>query len=304
MKYIKTFESKSNYDFLLTIQNMEKSEIYDYIKDHMQGFGYDEEDIGKDEYEMFFKLKNKMNKLKKSLDLYRILYLPNIEYFKHKQIGHHFVLDYKIFSDDEFRASVDIPEYNDNLYIVHVKVDKDEIDFENTILQNLAYPHEKEILLHNENPSNFISIKPYSEYFPEDSVNENLESDTILYHLTTYDRYIDIMKNGLDPKYSQQSKIQGGGIYFSDDLYTAKNYQGFYDLGKRLAIIKVKLSDLDEKYIKPDDYELQDYIRSSDNPNRNWYDITWQDSLKLCNQIQYTKKINPRYIELESQFTN
>ena len=140
-----------NDNFLLCINNMTQQEIMSFIIDHLVGYGFEEEDIDSTYYRSFNKILKKLSNLPKIIDLYRIIEIPNIEHFKQKEIGHHYVLDFNTFKSDGFRVSVDISDSNENLYIIHAQVNKEEIDFESTIIQQLAYPNEKEITLYNEN---------------------------------------------------------------------------------------------------------------------------------------------------------
>ena len=143
----------------------------------------------------------------------------------------------------------------------------------------------KNIINYNKN-ENKILVES-SKYLPE-----------YLYHLTSSKKYETIKTEGLDPKYSIQSKGEYG-IYLSDDQSVSANYSGFYE-NEELVLLKISTKGLNINYFGPDDYELQDYLNSIRKGRKydHWYDVPWYLSLRWCSEIQYHSVIPPENIEV------
>lgn len=126
-----------------------------------------------------------------------------------------------------------------------------------------------------------------------------------MYHLTSSEKYENIKKIGLIPKFSKQSKGEKG-IYLTDDESVADNYANFYENGDELVLLKILTKGLNLNMFGPDDYELQDFLNDGGWGNKdkeinkfnNWKDVPWQLSLKWVNQVQYHDVITPENIEI------
>jgi hypothetical protein len=131
------------------------------------------------------------------------------------------------------------------------------------------------------------------------------------YHLIPSTIINDVKENGLQIKYSKQHKFEPG-IYLASSLYVAKQYSFLDEYREDYYIVEIPFNNLEEEYMKPDDYELFDLIddeypqilddlgleRTWDNQKLVWQSINYKESLYICEQILYTKDILP------SQFSN
>ena len=113
----------------------------------------------------------------------------------------------------------------------------------------------------------------------------------VLYHLTKTEYLPSIKTNGLTPS-------DKGWVYLSDDEFTAQNYANGYDKGTSVSLLKINGRSLDISKLGPDDDDLKDILNQRAS-TKNWYDITWQQSLRLCSQMTYSGIILPRDILVE-----
>lgn len=107
------------------------------------------------------------------------------------------------------------------------------------------------------------------------------------------------MKYGLDPTMSRSSLK---AIFLSCDKNTALNYNDHHMTGDKYVILQIDGNGLDENFLGPDNYELQDILDNEDENskyfNMKWHDLTWEESAKLVCQIAYYEKIQPKFIEV------
>ena len=163
LKYLKSFENyKLNEVIMYQNGNYTNDEIMNWSIQDLVKFIMrveEENDYDADEGRALHyasDLNHVLNKLKNfpvNTELYRYLYLPEDEKFNESDIGDCYVSDIKDM-DDPFFQSIDqgYPD-DDNGYVVKVEVNKNDIDFEQTLVQNLEYSLESEIRLkENSNP--------------------------------------------------------------------------------------------------------------------------------------------------------
>jgi len=120
-----------------------------------------------------------------------------------------------------------------------------------------------------------------------------------LYHLTTLQKWGKIKKQGLRPNKSQSSLE---GVFLTDDLFTAKNYSNMEhpkespdDSG--FIILTINGNLLNPEKIVADNYDFPDLVSQMSERQAAKYDLnSWQDSLKVCNQIAYEEIIPPNWI--------
>lgn len=141
--------------------------------------------------------------------------------------------------------------------------------------------------------------------------NWKYKNPKFLYHLTPSKNIVDVKTNGLKIEYSKQHKFVQG-IYLTDDFYTASNYKFLDENHDDYFIIEIPFKNLNTEFMFPDDYELFDlledeYLEYEDllsplgieegevynNMEYIWKTLTWKDSMRICNQILYTKNIKP-----------
>lgn len=117
-----------------------------------------------------------------------------------------------------------------------------------------------------------------------------------LYHLTPKSKLANILKEGLDPKYSKSSLK---AIFLTDDLFTAFNYASMKD-ERKFVVLAVDVKNLNPKELGPDNYELQDWLESKSNntDHENWNEVDWEFSLEKVNQVAYYGIIDPSLLEV------
>lgn len=133
---------------------------YDYIQDNHEGFNELEDAI--DYLDWFFE-SIYPTLLKDEIILYRIVALYDIKDLDESDLGIHYTLEYdpnnlQDYVFYEYIGLSDIDEDQD-LYLIEVKVNKNDIDLEGTIINRLSFPREEEITLKNKANPEIINIK-------------------------------------------------------------------------------------------------------------------------------------------------
>lgn len=131
-----------------------------------------------------------------------------------------------------------------------------------------------------------------------------------LYHLTPANNIEDVMKNGLKVETSKQHYFTPG-VYLTNSIYVAETYKYLSDeFVENWYIIQIPFGNLNEEFMKPDDYELFDLLEDEwsevlkylriphpynigTNKKMVWDSMTYEQSLFICNQMLYTKNITP-----------
>ena len=134
-----------------------------------------------------------------------------------------------------------------------------------------------------------------------DVLNEEVTiNNDFFYHITPKKNVENILKYGLLPEYSIHSKREKA-IYLTNDKFTAENYSNMFD--EPTVLLNIDSKFLNEKYFRPDDYELIVYLRSQyeGQKYKNWYDVPWQLSLKWTNQVKYVNEIPKEAISVDKK---
>lgn len=108
--------------------------------------GFHDEESAKTHLEEIIDL---YNQLPNTIRLYRLIFLSKESDLNKEELGSHYVLNKKILISSHYdRMLYDYSKYeNSKPYILTVDVPKNKIDFDETIMNNLMYPHEQEITL-------------------------------------------------------------------------------------------------------------------------------------------------------------
>lgn len=108
--------------------------------------GFDNEDSVINHIEYLVDL---FNDLSDPIILYRLIFLGKKSDLKKEKPGSHYVLDKrKLLTNHYDEMLYDYSEFEDSKpYILTIETPKNRIDFDLTISNNLAYPHEEEITL-------------------------------------------------------------------------------------------------------------------------------------------------------------
>jgi hypothetical protein len=128
--------------------------------------------------------------------------------------------------------------------------------------------------------------------------NQKKQVFMILYHVTTQKNLRSILVEGLDPL---KSKSSLKAVFLSNDKYTALNYASMHAV-EPYALLEIRLSDLDQSELGPDNYELKDWLDSKDKEELDalgvysWNEATWEQSLEWCCQVAYHAPIDPKAI--------
>jgi len=126
-----------------------KEWAYDYAKEHHDGFNNYEDAI--EELNYIF---DEIDNLPEYVNLYRILQVNKKSDIDRKNLGRHFILDKKLFYDEGFLNSIGFSKGDiegNNFYIITININKNDIDFENTIACRLDHPREYEYTISNTN---------------------------------------------------------------------------------------------------------------------------------------------------------
>lgn len=115
-----------------------------------------------------------------------------------------------------------------------------------------------------------------------------------LWHVTAAKNEASIKKHGLDP-----SKA-GRHVYLALDEAHASGYDAFFP-GESVILLKIDVRGLDEGLLGPDDTDLPD-ILAQDDDERDYRDVSWRESLRMCGQATYDGVIAPRFIHIEERW--
>lgn len=110
--------------------------------------GFHDEESAKEHLEEIINL---YNSLPDTIRLYRLIFLEKQSDLNKEELGSHYVLSRKILISGHYDTMLyDYSKFeNSKPYILTVDVPKNKIDFDETITNNLMYPHEQEITLKN-----------------------------------------------------------------------------------------------------------------------------------------------------------
>ena len=123
--------------------------------------GFGDKDFAKDHLKSFIDL---FNDLPDPIRLYRVIYLKSKNDFDRDRPGSHYVLNKEKLIRDHYDSMLyDYSKFDESkAYIISVMANKNKIDFDETIKNNLAYPHEEEITLKDKGRGvNTISIERF-----------------------------------------------------------------------------------------------------------------------------------------------
>lgn len=125
----------------------------------LQG-GFHDEESAKEHLEYIVNL---FNELPNTIRLYRLLFLNKETDLNREELGSHYVLSKKMLISSHYDKMLYDYSKSENAkpYILTVDVPKGKIDFDETIKNNLMYPHEEEITLKNRGRGiDVISLEP------------------------------------------------------------------------------------------------------------------------------------------------
>jgi hypothetical protein len=159
----------------------------------------------------------------------------------------------------------------------------------------------------------YESNKEIDSFFDKKAINKNPK---FLYHLTSGENLMNVMKDGLSPNNSKSHRYVNG-VYLTNNLYVALTYKyNKHDC----HIIEIPFNNLNVKYMKPDDWEffqqidddwedLKNYFKykcekdtsfnnstttmGDELENIIWNTLNYKHSLFICEQMLYTKQITP-----------
>lgn len=112
-----------------------------------------------------------------------------------------------------------------------------------------------------------------------------------LYHLTDSKNVESILKSGLDPSFSREHDGEDKYVYFSQDMVHAEGYENHHGDWDKSTLITIESENLDEESLGPDDVDLPDLLEQDDEEYREFYEISWQESLQISGQCTYRKII-------------
>jgi len=107
-----------------------------------------------------------------------------------------------------------------------------------------------------------------------------------LYHVTNSALLPSIKQFGLDPSKSKEPQFRDRNLYLSNDLNHALGYVDHHGDWSGVLILEIDSKDLNQKLLGPDDVDLPDIL--SQQGDENWYEYSWEESLKICSQCTYS----------------
>lgn len=124
---------------------IDKKKYKEFINYALQS-GFDDEESAKQQLKYVV---NKLEKLSDPVKLYRLIFLNEPSDLNKEEPGIHYVTNIKKLIQDHYDQMLyDYSKFDESKpYILSVSVPKNKIDFDYTIKNNLAYPHEEEITL-------------------------------------------------------------------------------------------------------------------------------------------------------------
>lgn len=151
-----------------------------------------------------------------------------------------------------------------------------------------------------------MGVRTYIELLKmkiQDLYESEAKLPKVLYHGTLKQNLPSIEKGGL---VCDLSKSSTNGIYLTDDIFTAKSYGLMNDHGanKEHVVLVIDTKFIDQHKLRPDDYELPDYIENPWSSALNKYDfdsyteVPWWLSLRAVNQVIYLDNIPPEAIQI------
>jgi hypothetical protein len=133
-------------------------------------------------------------------------------------------------------------------------------------------------------------------------VNEAWQPEPVFYHGTFRENLPQIMRDGLRP---DRSKSSQEAVFLTDCPGTASGYHLMHDGGRDWVILRIDFSQLDQNLLGPDNYEFQQMLDDMDRDGDDdpcagmeWDDCSWQDSLRISNQVAYKGTIPPSAISI------
>ena len=124
-----------------------KSKFNSFIEYALKG-GFHDEESAKEHLEDIINL---YNGLPDTVRLYRLIFLGKESDLNKEELGSHYVLSRKMLISSHYDKMLYDYSKSQNAkpYILTVDVPKSKIDFDETIKNNLMYPHEQEITIKN-----------------------------------------------------------------------------------------------------------------------------------------------------------
>lgn len=106
-------------------------------------------------------------KLDKNINLYRIIWTKNKEDIDVKNLGLHYVANINAYGDEwienlyPFHFREDEPDIEDDLWLIKISVPTEDVDYKGTLVKNIKFPYEQEILLKTDKNIKVIDISKY-----------------------------------------------------------------------------------------------------------------------------------------------
>lgn len=123
---------------------------------------------------------------------------------------------------------------------------------------------------------------------------------SVLYHCTDFGRIEAIKTQGLSPSSSRAPVHYPRAVYLAADLDVAGGYASKFHADRKAGgyvILKVDVKDLDPALLGPDDADLES-ILSQRGGRREWTEVGWRESLRLCGQCTYRGWIKADAVEV------
>jgi hypothetical protein len=145
---------------------MKQKKIVEKFKSEIQSMGLTE----KESAEIIKSILSKLSSLQKKIILYRIIFLNDLTDLNRSLVGSHYSLDKEnlinsMQSNGFFSQLGEIP------YLLTVEVDKELIDLDSTVSNNILYPNEEEITIKNKGKNvKIINVERINSGFTDEII--------------------------------------------------------------------------------------------------------------------------------------
>lgn len=118
-----------------------------------------------------------------------------------------------------------------------------------------------------------------------------MDRPAFLYHTTLASNLKSIKRHGLSPSMARRSAY----VFLAAGEGQSAAYEAWYP-GKKVVLLRIDVSKLDEGLLGPDDMDLPD-ILDQRGDDRHFEDVGWLESLELSGQATYKGVIAPAAIK-------
>lgn len=166
LKHLKGFNESVDE---MTLSDIERNDL---IKTLNRTYAYDtdEETTGEEQLDYLLEMLDEI-KNQDTIVLYRVIYTKTRDDIDRSNLGNHYVKSLDSFHEgmiDDLYHNVSLNidsdiDYHEDLWLVTIEADTSDVDYKGTLIKNVEFPFEEEILLKNNANYKLIKIEKYFE---------------------------------------------------------------------------------------------------------------------------------------------